>query len=133
MDFYTPNALARKLGLSTAQLRKYAAAYEALAGPLPRNNRGRLYDRDAARLIETARELVRRRLAEDVPAAVRRALEGTEPPPEEVADDAVSALVEELRVTKQRLLNLERVLVEIKYELRGLRADLRRAGTGKAR
>jgi hypothetical protein len=61
-EFFLPATAAKTLGVSTATLRRYAQAWEATIGPLPRAARGgRLWPKSALARLAAARELAQRK------------------------------------------------------------------------
>jgi DNA-binding transcriptional MerR regulator len=102
-----PTTAAEVLGVSTATLRRYAYAWEAVFGPLPRApGGGRLWPRSALARLKAARELAWR---EDLPLeeALLR-VEGEPPPPVATPrpEEEVPALLRRL-VTKVEALEEE--------------------------
>jgi DNA-binding transcriptional MerR regulator len=117
-----PALAAKALGISPATLRRYAQAWEATIGPLPRAARGgRLWPRNALARLAAARELAQRKglLLEE--ALLR--VEGEPPPlvatprPEEEVPallrevlDRVEALEGEVRALKEENARLREAL-----------------------
>jgi DNA-binding transcriptional MerR regulator len=121
-----PALAAKALGVSPATLRRYAQAWEATIGPLPRAARGgRLWPRSALARLAAARELAQRKglLLEE--ALLR--VEGEPPPlvatprPEEEVPallrevlDRVEALEGEVRALKEENARLREALRALK-------------------
>ena len=119
-ELFFPTTAAKTLGVSTATLRRYAQAWEATIGPLPRAPRGgRLWPKSALARLAAARELAQRKglLLEE--ALLR--VEGEPPPvatprPEEEETPAllrevlarVEALEEEVRALTRAIETLEK-------------------------
>jgi DNA-binding transcriptional MerR regulator len=61
-ELFSPTTAAKTLGVSPATLRRYAQAWEATIGPLPRAARGgRLWPRSALARLAAARKLAQRK------------------------------------------------------------------------
>jgi len=123
-ELFFPTTAAKTLGVSTATLRRYAQAWEATIGPLPRAPRGgRLWPRTALARLAAARELAQRkgllleeallrvegeapllvataRPEEETPALLREVLARVETLEEEIQD--LKRAIETLQKTSKR-------------------------------
>jgi DNA-binding transcriptional MerR regulator len=115
-----PTAAAKILGVSPATLRRYAQAWEAAFGPLPRApGGGRLWPSTALARLAAARELAQR---ENLPLeeALRR-VEG-EPPlvatprPEEEAPALLRRLVAKVEALEEEVRALTRAIETLKEQ-----------------
>ena len=115
-EFFLPATAAKTLGVSTATLRRYAQAWEATIGPLPRAARGgRLWPKSALARLAAARELAQRKglLLEE--ALLR--VEG-EPPPlvatphpeEEEVPALLQKLVARMEAMEEEIQDLKRAI-----------------------
>lgn len=74
----TPSEAADRLGVGSAMLRRHAASYEAVFGPLPRDQRGaRQYPITAVQRLQHAAELYRTNDAPSVADALTALRDGT--------------------------------------------------------
>lgn len=146
---YPPAEVQARLEVSASGLRRLAGIYERTIGPLPRDERGRVWPEDAVHALEDARALVRDSRAVSIEAALSgQELEGeAEPyPATQRASrgniDPGAAILEELRglreaVDKQnRLLReqgerLERLEAGTQAELPPARSDERSSKPGQ--
>ncbi|AEB11628.1 MerR family transcriptional regulator [Marinithermus hydrothermalis] len=118
-DNLSPAQAAERLGISAAQLRKYAPIYEERFGTLPRDARGRrVYPQEAVARLEAARALIREGKAESIRAALEQlsaaqAWEGEDP------------VLAELRRIRELLEVHQRRLARLEEETRGLREVLK--------
>jgi DNA-binding transcriptional MerR regulator len=115
-ELFFPTTAAKTLGVSTATLRRYAQAWEATIGPLPRAPRGgRLWPASALARLAAARELAQRKglLLEE--ALLR--VEG-EPPPlvatarpeEEEVPALLRKLVARMEAMEEEIQDLKRAI-----------------------
>jgi len=114
-ELFFPTTAAKTLGVSTATLRRYAQAWEATIGPLPRAPRGgRLWPRTALARLAAARELAQRKglLLEE--ALLR--VEGEPPPlvakprPEEETLTLLQKLVAKVEALEEEIQDLRRTI-----------------------
>jgi DNA-binding transcriptional MerR regulator len=114
-ELFFPTTAAEILGVSTATLRRYAQAWEATIGPLPRAPRGgRLWPRTALARLKAARELAQRKglLLEE--ALLR--VEGEPPPlvatarPEEETPALLRKLVAKVEALEEEIQDLRRAI-----------------------
>jgi len=118
-ELFFPTTAAKILGVSPATLRRYAQAWEATIGPLPRAPRGgRLWPRTALARLAAARELAQRKglLLEE--ALLR--VEG-EPPPvatphseEEETPALLQKLVAKVEALEEEIQDLKRAIETLK-------------------
>jgi hypothetical protein len=120
-----------RLGVSPSGLRRLAAIYERAVGPLPRDERGRVWPEDALEEIQRAREAVQSQRAVSIEAALRgREVEGVSEPlpapprPSEANLDAGAAILKELRALRRLLEDQNARLSAIEEENRELRLRL---------
>src|SRR3712207_1696283 len=79
-EVYLPEDVAKRLGISSAGLRRLAVIYERVYEQLPRSpNRGRLWTGDAVERLESARLAVQQGRAVSVEAALAGLRAGAEP------------------------------------------------------
>ncbi len=118
----SPAQVAERLGISAAQLRKYAPIYEELFGPLPRDARGRrVYPQEAVARLEAARARIQEGRAESIRAALAQLEEALTPA------GTADSILEELRriravleAYRERLERLERESREVREALERL-------------
>jgi len=120
-ELFFPTTAAKTLGVSTATLRRYAQAWEATIGPLPRAPRGgRLWPASALARLAAARELAQRKglLLEE--ALLR--VEGEPPPlvatarPEEEEVPALRKLVAKVEALEEEVRALTRAIETLKKQ-----------------
>ena len=122
---YPPAEVQARLEVSASGLRRLAGIYERAIGPLPRDERGRVWPEDAVEELERARALVRDQRAVSIEAALR----GQEGPAAEDAPDAVSlpdrsgpsaaeAILEELRALRVLVEEQNRRIAELEEAVR---------------
>ncbi len=121
-----PTAAAKILGVSPATLRRYAQAWEAAFGPLPRApGGGRLWPRSALARLAAARELAQR---DGIP--LEKALRRVEGEPPLVAtprpEEEASALLREVVARMEALEEEVRALTRAIETLRKAQAPKRR-------
>ena len=105
---YPPHEVQARLEVSASGLRRLAGIYERTIGPLPRDERGRVWPEDAVEALEDARTLVRESRAVSIEAALRgqeldpgaETYPATQRPSRE-ATDAGAAILEELRALRK--------------------------------
>ncbi len=68
---YPPGEVQARLEVSASGLRRLAGIYERTVGPLPRDERGRVWPEDAVEALEDARTMVRESRAVSTEAALR--------------------------------------------------------------
>src|SRR5215207_8384443 len=68
---FSPSEVQTRLEVSASGLRRLAGIYERTVGPLPRDERGRVWPEDAVHSLEDARALVRESRAVSIEAALR--------------------------------------------------------------
>jgi hypothetical protein len=68
---YPPHEVQSRLAVSASGLRRLAGIYERTMGPLPRDERGRMWPEDAVEALEDARTLVRESRGISIEAALR--------------------------------------------------------------
>ncbi len=79
---YPPSEVQGRLGVSASGLRRLAGIYERSVGPLPRDERGRVWPEESVEVLEQARAAVREQRAVSIEAALR----GQETPQGDTAD-----------------------------------------------
>ena len=68
---YPPHEVQARLEVSASGLRRLAGIYERTVGPLPRDERGRVWPEEAVEALEEARAIVREQRAVSIEAALR--------------------------------------------------------------
>lgn len=68
---YPPHEVQDRLGVSASGLRRLAGIYERSVGPLPRDERGRVWPEESIEVLEEARAAVREQRAISIEAALR--------------------------------------------------------------
>ncbi len=122
---YPPNEVQARLEVSASGLRRLAGIYERAIGPLPRDERGRVWPEDAVEELERARALVRDQRAVSIEAALR----GQEGPPAEDVRDATplldrggpspaEAILDELRALRELVEEQNRRIAELEEAVR---------------
>lgn len=122
---YPPNEVQARLQVSASGLRRLAGIYERAIGPLPRDERGRVWPEEAVEELERARALVRDQRAVSIEAALR----GQEGPAAEDAPDVVplpdrggpspaEAILEELRALRKLVEEQNRRIAELEKAVR---------------
>jgi DNA-binding transcriptional MerR regulator len=114
-ELFFPTTAAKTLGVSTATLRRYAQAWEATIGPLPRApGGGRLWPRTALARLAAARELAHRKGLPLEEALLR--VEGEPPPlvatprPEEETPALLRKLVAKVEALEEEIQDLKRAI-----------------------
>jgi len=113
-ELFFPTTAAEVLGVSTATLRRYAYAWEAVFGPLPRApGGGRLWPSTALARLKAARELAQRNGIPLEEALLR--VEGEPPPvatprPEEKETPALRRLVAKVEALEEEIQELKRAI-----------------------
>lgn len=104
---YPPAEIQARLEVSASGLRRLAGIYERTVGPLPRDDRGRVWPEDAVEALEDARAMVRESRAVSIEAALRgqEVGGGAEPypatqRPSVAATSPGAAILEELRALR---------------------------------
>jgi len=118
-ELFFPTTAAEVLGVSTATLRRYAYAWEAVFGPLPRApGGGRLWPRSALARLKAARELAKR---EDIPLEEALLRVEGEPPPvatphseEEETPALLQKLVAKVEALEEEIQDLKRAIETLK-------------------
>ncbi len=112
---YPPAEVQARLEVSASGLRRLAGIYERTVGPLPRDERGRVWPEDAVKALEDARALVRESRAVSIEAALRghEVLHDAEPypatqRPSRGDTDPGAAILEELRALRGAIEELTR-------------------------
>lgn len=128
---YPSREVQERLGVSPSGLRRLAAIYERAVGPLPRDERGRVWPEAALEALQAAREAVQSQRAVSIEAALRgQEIEGvadplpTPPRPSETNLDAATAILEELQALRRLLEEQNARLSTIEEENRELRLRL---------
>lgn len=117
---YSSQEVATRLGLSDRQVRRVAAIYEGVHGPLGRDNhRARLFTSEVLEALEAAQQQVSEGRAGSLEAALVAARDGELPAP-------VPSRVDVLAVFEDRLARVESLLLEERAELRRENDDLKR-------
>lgn len=109
---YSAGDVARRLGVSSAGLRRLAGIYEGVYGKLPRDPRaGRVWDDQAIERLAAARELVERGRAASVEAALRgqerTVLEEATPAQPGRVEELLEGLIGEVRELRASVERLE--------------------------
>jgi hypothetical protein len=73
---YVSTDVLNRLGFTDAALRKFSADYERVHGPLPRDERGRVWPKEAVERLESARAAVLEGSAVSVEQALRASVSG---------------------------------------------------------
>lgn len=112
---YPPSEVQARLEVSASGLRRLALIYERTIGPLPRDDRGRVWPEDAVEALEDARALVRESRAVSIEAALRGQEVGFDAEPHPVTKrphtDEINpgaAILEELRALRAAIEHLTR-------------------------
>ncbi len=119
-ELFFPTTAAKILGVSPATLRRYAQAWEAAIGPLPRApGGGRLWPRSALARLAAARELAQRDGIPLEKALLR--VEGEPPPvatarPEEEASALLQRLVAKVEALEEEVRALTRAIETLKKQ-----------------
>lgn len=123
---YPPAEVQARLEVSASGLRRLAGIYERAVGPLPRDERGRVWPEDAVEELERARAMVRDQRAVSIEAALR----GQEAPAVEDAPHSpgpiegrihpspAEAILEELRALRQLVEEQNRRIAELEETVR---------------
>ena len=126
---YPPHEVQARLEVSASGLRRLAGIYERTVGPLPRDDRGRVWPEDAVHALEDARALVRESRAVSIEAALRgqEVAHDAEPypatqRPSGAATDAGAAILEELRALREMVEEQNRRISELEEAVRTGRA-----------
>ena len=122
---YPPHEVQSRLEVSASGLRRLAGIYERTIGPLPRDDRGRVWPEDAVEALEDARALVRESRAVSIEAALRGQEVGGEAGPYPATQrpsggstDAGAAIVEELRALRVQIEENNRRISELEEAVR---------------
>jgi hypothetical protein len=126
---YPPHEVQSRLAVSAYDLRRLAGIYERTMGPLPRDERGRVWPEDAVEALEDARALVRESRAVSIEAALRgqevrveaEPYPATQRPSRENIDSG-TAILEELRGLREAVSEQNRLLAEQGERLKRLEA-----------
>ena len=129
---YPSREVQERLGVSPSGLRRLAAIYERVVGPLPRDERGQVWPEAALETLQAAREAVQKQRAVSIEAALRgQEIEGvadrplpTPPRPSETNVDVGAAILEELRALRRLVEEQNARLSTIEEENRELRLRL---------
>lgn len=122
---YPPAEVQARLEVSASGLRRLAGIYERTIGPLPRDDRGRVWPEDAVEALEDARALVRESRAVSIEAALRgqeldpgtEAYPATQRPSHATADPG-AAILEELRALRELVEEQNRRISELEEAVR---------------
>ncbi len=114
-EFFFPTTAAKILGVSPATLRRYAQAWEATIGPLPRApGGGRLWPSTALARLAAARELAQRKGIPLEEALLR--VEGEPPPlvatprPEEEVPALLRKVLAKVEALEEEIQDLKRAI-----------------------
>lgn len=122
---YPPHEVQARLEVSASGLRRLAGIYERTVGPLPRDDRGRVWPEGAVEALEDARALVRESRAVSIEAALRGQEVGSDaepypatqrPPVDEISPGA--AILEELRSLRMLVEEQNRRISELEEAVR---------------
>ncbi len=122
---YPPHEVQARLEVSASGLRRLAGIYERTIGPLPRDDRGRVWPEEAVHALEDARALVRESRAVSIEAALRGQEVGGEAEPypatqkpslDEINPGAV--ILEELRRLRELVEEQNRRISELEEAVR---------------
>lgn len=129
---YPPAEVQARLEVSASGLRRLAGIYERTRGPLPRDERGRVWPEEAVEILEEAREAVQSQRAVSIEAALR----GQEAPETSLAgtpgadphtspggslqgrQDVGAAILEELRALRMLVEEQNRRIAELEVVVR---------------
>jgi hypothetical protein len=122
---YPPAEVQARLEVSASGLRRLAGIYERTVGPLPRDERGRVWPEDAVHALEEARALVRDSRAVSIEAALRgqEVVHDAEPYPATQRPsrddmDPGAAILEELRALRMLVEEQTRRISELEESVR---------------
>lgn len=122
---YPPHEVQARLEVSASGLRRLAGIYERTIGPLPRDDRGRVWPEEAVEALEDARALVRESRAVSIEAALRGQEVGGEAEPypatQRPSTDEISpgaAILEELRTLRELIEEQNRRISELEEAVR---------------
>ncbi len=122
---YPPHEVQARLEVSASGLRRLAGIYERTIGPLPRDDRGRVWPEEAVEALEDARALVRDRRAVSIEAALRGQEVGGEAEPypatQKPSVDEINpgaAILEELRALRALVEEQNRRISELEEAVR---------------
>jgi hypothetical protein len=132
---YPPSEVQSRLEVSASGLRRLAGIYERTVGPLPRDERGRVWPEDAVDALEVARSLVRDGRAVSIDAALRgQSVEGEAEPhsvPARPSTDEINpgaAILAELRALREAQEENNRRMARLEEAL-GIGAELNAPAT----
>ncbi len=122
---YPPAEVQARLEVSASGLRRLAGIYERTIGPLPRDERGRVWPEEAVNALEDARALVRESRAVSIEAALRgqeldqvaEPYPATQRPSRDVIDPG-AAILEELRALRELVEEQNRRISELEEAVR---------------
>lgn len=122
---YPPSEIQARLEVSSSGLRRLAGIYERAIGPLPRDERGRVWPEEAVEELERARTLVRDHRAVSIEAALRGqegpAVENvtdTTPLPDRGNRSPVEGILDELRALRALVEEQNRRIAELEEAVR---------------
>jgi len=121
---YPPAEVQARLEVSASGLRRLAGIYERAVGPLPRDERGRVWPEEAVEELELARAMVRNQRAVSIEAALRGqdAPHGTAAPVEgdlaQAGREPLAAILEELRKLRELAEEQNRRIAELEKTVR---------------
>ncbi|MDP9477613.1 MAG: hypothetical protein M3R38_18335 [Actinomycetota bacterium] len=131
---YPPHEVRLRLEVSASGLRRLAGIYERSMGPLPRDERGRVWPEEVVEVLEQARAAVREQRAVSIEAALRGqetpqgGVEATAGPPatssQEAPTDVGAAILEELRGLRRLVEEQNRRIGELEASVRGTSREL---------
>jgi hypothetical protein len=126
---YPPHEVQSRLAVSASGLRRLAGIYERTMGPLPRDERGRMWPEDAVEALEDARTLVRESRGISIEAALRgQEVRGAAEPypatqrPSRGDIDPGAAILQELRGLREAVSEQNLLLTEQGERLKRLEA-----------
>jgi len=122
-----PKGAAERLGVSASGLRRLAALWEEMYGPIywegEREGGGRVYPEPVVAKLEAARALVREGRSKSIQNALQALDGGATPPTQALArpglsdEDVVTALLNELRAVREELTQLRADNADMKNRL----------------
>ncbi len=122
---YPPHEVQARLEVSASGLRRLAGIYERTVGPLPRDDRGRVWPEDAVHALEDARTMVRESRAVSIEAALRGQSLGGEAEPYPATQRPAqgdmnpgAAILEELRRLRELVEEQNRRISELEEAVR---------------